>query len=151
MNIIEQITDVMASQVKAWHRTGSSYTVYPPVTNTDVDFLILLREDEREYLDQFLSNATVEWPGGYWTLCSKRTEEGQAIYNEDPNYSETWYALRRGNLNLIVTIDVAWYLRAIAATELCKVLNLRSKDDRIVVFRCVRDQTDEYDLSDVLV
>jgi hypothetical protein len=52
----------------------------------------------------------------------------------------TWFAVRRGNLNLMVTHDRRWYEDYLLAMEVCKVLRLEHKDDRIAVCRVVRDK-----------
>lgn len=51
-----------------------------------------------------------------------------------------WFAMRRDNLNLMVTHDPQWYADYLLAMEVCKVLRLQHKDDRIAVCRVVRDK-----------
>jgi hypothetical protein len=107
-------------------RTGSSYTCDPPVDNTDVDYLVLVRD---------LWQAVAALRDFGWTLC----EGKDGSYEEDDTYSLDWYAVRKGNLNLILTGDPRWYQRAVQATTICKKHNVLDKDDRIIVFRWVRD------------
>lgn len=117
-------------------RTGSSYTVDPPVTNTDIDYLVLVQD---------FHEAIAKLVDAGWTLCSG--PDGH--YEEDEDYSDTWYALRNDVFNIMVTADSGWYQRAVEATTICKQRNIKDKQDRIVVFRWVRDGLDtDGDASD---
>ena len=107
-------------------RTGSSYTCDPPVDNTDVDYLVLVQD---------LWHAIEVLGDTGWTLC--QGEDG--AYEDDDTYSLDWYAVRRLNLNLILTADPSWYQRAVRATGECRLHNILDKVDRIIVFRWVRD------------
>lgn len=51
-----------------------------------------------------------------------------------------WGAVRRENLNLIVTHDKAFYEGYRLAMEVCKALRLTDKQQRIAVCRVVRDR-----------
>lgn len=109
----------------ASYRTGSNYTVTPPVTDTDIDidYLVLVK-DLKEARDALISEGFV--------LCDHVyavTEEG---------HTTQWCALRKDELNLIVQADLTLYLRSCAATELCRALNVKSKEDRIALFRAVK-------------
>lgn len=107
----------------ASYRTGSNYTVIPPVTDTDIDYLVLVK-DLKEACDAMLADGFV--------LCDQVyavTEEG---------HTTRWCALRKGELNLIVQADLTLYVRSCAATELCRALNVKSKEDRIALFRAVK-------------
>lgn len=110
-------------------RTGSSYTVEPPVTNTDIDYLVLVQDFQEAVF------ALVE---AGWALCYG----ADGHYEEDEEYSNTWYALRSGVFNVMVTADSGWYQRAVEATTICKSRNIKDKQDRIIVFRWVRDGLD---------
>jgi hypothetical protein len=50
-----------------------------------------------------------------------------------------WYAMRKGDINLIITSDPAWYDRAVIANSVCHLLELQSKRDRVAVYRLLRD------------
>jgi hypothetical protein len=52
----------------------------------------------------------------------------------------TWGAARRGNLNLIVTHDRAFYDGYKLAMEVCAALRLTDKKDRIAACKVVRDR-----------
>lgn len=153
-DVLYAIPKAAQDRVRRTHCTDSHYTVDPPVNTTDIDYLVLLKVDDVNgffnpelALSEFLSECTAGVPGGHWEPCSQITEEGKLLYAEDPDYSTTWYSLRKGNLNIIVTNDEEWFMRAVAATELCKALNLADKEHRIRVFRVIRDGNDEYELT----
>lgn len=124
------------------HLTGSNYTVDPPVTNTDIDFLVFIREDDQGH---FLCGLSEEG----WDECSSKTAEGRELYKLDPNYSSTWYSMRKDKFNIIVSWDWQWYCRAIAATELCRVLNIKDKQGRCDTFRHVRDLSQDHEVPEV--
>ena len=119
------------------HPTGSAYTCSPPVTNTDQDWLIFVNStlDLHEYASLLTDDG--------WADCITADADVQKAYRDDPAFGTHWLAYRKGVVNLILTESKSWYLRAIAATELCKGLNLQGKEDRINVFRNVRDNSAE--------
>jgi hypothetical protein len=125
--------------VLRWARTGSSYTCYPPVTTTDVDWLVLLRHDEdlMEFCDSLMRAG--------WHDCLVDDPAIKESYKNDPAYGTLWLALRKDEHNIMITTSQTWWLRALAATELCRRLNVRSKDDRIAIFRCIRDNVFDLD------
>lgn len=117
-------------QLAAAHRTGSSYTCDPPVLDTDEDWLLLTEHDLLDTLTSLLNLG--------WVDCATTDKE---LYNED-KYGVTWYAVRKGKYNLIVTTSFDWFMRGVAATLLCKAMNLQQKQQRIRLFRCIRDGED---------
>lgn len=121
------------TRVLAQHPTGSAYTVNPPVMNTDQDWLVLV-EDFNGAVEQLIA--------GGWELCCGKDDDGREMYKGDPNYSTTWYALRNGVFNVMLTADPTWYIRAVAATLVCKALNLKDKEERKQLFRSVRDEAE---------
>ena len=138
-------TEQLRDQFRHSWRTGSNYTVSPPVTDTDVDTLVLVKN-----LNDALNILTDDWDEAGWKLLHCCTPEGKKNYASDTGYADWWYSLRRGNENLIVTDNQEWYFKAIAATELCRSFNLKNKEDRINVFRYIRDGRDEYDINGLL-
>lgn len=108
----------------ASYKTGSNYTVDPPVTNTDIDFLVLVTDLK------FAMTWCIEQ--GY-DLC-------EHLYGSDVEDGMTfeWMAFRKGEINLILQSNVTLYVRSCAATELCRALNVKSKEDRIALFRSVK-------------
>lgn len=97
----------------------------------DVDFLVLVGGSRFEEVGRWCF-------GSQWELCAGEYDV------EEPGI---WGALRKGNANLIVTIDRAWYERAALANEVCVALKLKDKGDRIVVYRVVRDGYDAEDAN----
>ena len=117
--------------------TGSSYTCDPPVTTTDRDYLVLVDN---------LDTAGCDLKDAGWVNCLKDWEERADTdpgtrcddYSIEIEGGARFQAWRLGELNVIVTDDVALHTRSRAATELCKALNLTEKADRIALFRCVK-------------
>lgn len=95
----------------------------PPEKVADVDFVVLLKPG-REAME-YLSSLS----GDGWQPCGDYDTEGGL-----------WGAVRRGDLNLMVTHDRAFYDGYKLAMEVCKVLRLENKDHRIAVCRVVRDR-----------
>uniref|UniRef100_A0AAU7J8U8 Resolvase/invertase-type recombinase catalytic domain-containing protein n=1 Tax=Xanthomonas phage MK21 TaxID=3148942 RepID=A0AAU7J8U8_9CAUD len=112
--------------VITYSRTGSSYTVEPPVTDTDIDYLVLVQD---------FCHAIKTLSKAGWTMCS-------GDYDEDEGFRTAWDALRKGVFNVMVTDDLGWYQRAVDATYICKRRNIKDKKDRIIVFLWVRDGLD---------
>lgn len=98
------------------HKTGSNYICNPPVTDTDVDYVVLcpVKED-------FLSEAAHHG----WEVHSDED------YPEDDDFC----SVRNGNVNLIVTESIEFYGRFVTATELCKRLNTMEKSERVSIFQ----------------
>lgn len=94
-------------------QTGSSYICNPPVTTTDIDFVIF--SDDIEKL-------------GVW--CERngfQTNFGDYALEEFRSY-------KRGVINLIITADSTFYRRFVKATQLAKELNLLDKQQRVALF-----------------
>jgi hypothetical protein len=109
-------------EIEAFSLIGSA--MYLPAEQChDVDFAVLTKDgvDAMGYLNRLAFDG--------WDHCGEEydTQHG------------TWGAVRRGNLNLMVTHDRAWYERYLTAMQVCKVLKLTNKEDRIAVCRVVRD------------
>lgn len=96
--------------------TGSSYICNPPVTNTDIDFVIYSQDWDKLH----------DW-------CEKN-----AFKTNFEDYAiEAFRSYKRGIINLIVTDDSTWYKRFVKATNLAKQLNLLDKQQRIDLFAFV--------------
>ncbi len=94
------------------HPTGSNYICDPPVLNTDIDWVVLVR-----------SNPVPELEELGWELCGEDMgyDDGQADFD----------AIRRQNINLILVYEGEEFNRWVDATESAKKLNLTNKQDRI--------------------
>lgn len=111
-------------EVAAFSLIGSA--MYLPAEQCgDVDFAVLLKEGHDAH--QFLTNLIL---AEGWDACGEQ-------YEASGNH---WGAVRRESLNLMVTHDRQWYADYLLAMEVCKVLRLTVKDDRIAVCRVVRDK-----------
>jgi hypothetical protein len=106
-------------QLKA-HPTGSNYICNPPVTNTDIDTVVLCKEGYEESL------AALGWE-------PYTDEEGNETYCNNGDF-KSW---RKGNKNYIVTCDPTFYKKFVIATKAAKGLNLTSKPQRIYFFEAV--------------
>ncbi len=96
------------------HPTGSNYICNPPVTDTDIDTVILAK------------------PGYEPSLV----ELGWDLPNDYGNLSEFW-SWRKGNKNYIVTTSSTFYKRFVLATKACKGMNVLSKAGRIAIFDAI--------------
>jgi hypothetical protein len=113
--------------VRRFDMVGSC--LYHPTPN-DVDFLVLADGDRFISVGDTGGEGNVRWMfGSDWNLCGEY----------DDQYDK-WGAIRRGLINLIVTVDQGWYGRMLMASRVCEALKLMDKADRIVVHRVVRDR-----------
>lgn len=116
----------MSTEVLRWP-TGSAY-ICPTAAHNDLDFLMYMEGAQVDTYRQLLL-------GCGWESCSVA---------EYPDRNDTgWEAFRMHQWNLILCWCPTLYLRWLAATELAKVLNLTSKEERVGLFRAVRDGDDE--------
>lgn len=107
--------------VSAWRLIGSAQYL-PEAQVNDVDFAVLLQPA----LDPARYATSLEETG--WGKCSE--------------YDQTtglWFAVRRGDLNLMLTSDPEFYEKYLRAMEVCQGLRLAEKAHRIVVCSIVRD------------
>ena len=109
--------DIPEEGVVAYQGTGSFFICNPPVLDKDKDILILVKDTE-EYKEKLLYDG--------WEGCT-------GYEDKEPHF----FAARKGEINLIVTDELQWYLRFAAATELAKKLNLLKKEERISLFEQV--------------
>lgn len=89
----------------------------------DVDFVVLLGKgfDLLEFQDRLKALA--------WEKCGE--------YDTGPDF--TWTAVRKENLNWMLTTSPTFFAGYVTAMEVCRGLNLQTKADRIMVCRIVRD------------
>lgn len=116
--VIESLQGIAASAL-----IGSA--LYLPAEKcADVDFAVMLTDgnDAMQWCSALMSHDQT------WSACGD--------YDSD---SGTWFSVRRGDLNLMVTHDRAFYDRYLTAMEVCKALRLEKKEHRIAVCRIVRD------------
>lgn len=119
-----------APNVEAFALIGSA--LYLPADQVnDVDFAVLLKPGTLAF--EHLARMTTS---GDWKPCGEYDTTG----------SDAWGAVRKGNLNLMVTHDRVFFDGYKMAMEVCRVLNLTRKEDRIAVCRVVRDRVPAADI-----
>lgn len=111
------MSDFLLNYVEAYHPTGSNYICDPPVTDTDIDSVYLVKNG----YEQALSSE------GFQYSMTDEEYESQGIFL-------SW---RKGNENYIVTTDENFYNKFVLATEVAKALNLRNKASRVSLFQAV--------------
>lgn len=117
--------------------TGSRYTESPPKEGTDEDYIVLVENLKKT--EKFLSKTG-------WDDCLDDNDKDER-YNEEKQQGINWSAWRKGELNLILTDNLAYFVRFIAATELCKSLNIKDKNLRVDIFRCVKFGDEAHQLN----
>ena len=100
------------------HPTGSFYTVWPQVTITDRDYVLLV------------TNLEAAEKG----LAASGYDNTSARGEEDYGTEKSMQCYRKDNLNLIVTEDKEFFDKWLEATALAKILNLKDKHLRIALF-----------------
>lgn len=111
--------------------TGSRYICNPPILDTDDNYLVLV-EDARGVYSKLINDG--------WEDCLKLAVDGSGkdaidSYIDEQSYGVVWYAFRKGAINIMVSENWDWYVSSCAATELCKALNIKEKEQRIRIFR----------------
>lgn len=109
------------------HPTGSNYTCSPPVTNTDIDFYVF----PSIQLAAFDALAAADG----WESCL--SESGAQAYVNTSGFGTDWMAYRKGSYNMIAAFNYRHFARCVAATEMCKALNLLEKADRVAAHSLV--------------
>ncbi len=103
------------------YQTGSSVICDPPVTDTDIDYVIYTNEEVK--LDTFLKCK------GFTKSCADEQE-----YDLE---EEGFTCYRRENINLIIINERSWYRKWVLATKVARKLNLKVKADRVMLFRAI--------------
>lgn len=101
------------------YQTGSSVICNPPVTDTDIDYVIYTNEEVK--LDTFLKCE------GFTKSCADEEE-----YDLE---EEGFTCYRRENINLIIVNERRWYRKWVLATKVARKLNLKVKADRVMLFK----------------
>lgn len=105
---------------------GSRVTCNPPPVDTDIDYLVLVTNDQFDSLLPDLFSQGFDIDG------SEVCDPADHLSNKD-----TFQSFSHGDLNLIVTQDSEFFRRFLAATEVAKRLNLLVKEDRVALFQAV--------------
>lgn len=114
INLGEYSNEVINKYKLDDHPTGSNYICDPPVTDTDVDWVVLVTDRGKVIteLDHLGWDYTYDYVGGHGDFTS----------------------VRRGEINLILVDDKKEFDLWVKATEEAKRLNLRNKQERIDLF-----------------
>lgn len=107
---------------------GSRVTCNPPPTDTDEDFLVLVK-DMQSAVD------------GLKALGFERSGDPEKVEKyirlqetTQMRFSSLWF----GDVNYLITDSEFFFERFLTATHICKSLNLLNKADRVMVFEAVR-------------
>lgn len=113
--------------------TGSRYTCFPAVTNTDADFIVECLGDY-ETLQLVDDLKALGW-------YDSRDSVSQEMRDAYADVSLNFVSLKHPSsvANLIITGDAEFARRWRGATEVSKRLNLLDRNDRVVLFRAIRD------------
>jgi hypothetical protein len=122
MKLPDDIATLLKKHKAKWYPTGSRFTCDPPPIDTDEDYLVHTKDKDYLKLAEELEEVGFEWDHG----------EG---YDNDGN--SVFCSYHRGVYNLIISNDEDFTLKHIAATHVCKTLNLLKKEERIMVFQAV--------------
>jgi len=120
--MLTKIIDIPAHLFKDAYQTGSTVICNPPVTDTDIDYVVYTKE--LAGLIRFLEDQGFE---------QSYVDDEEYEINEDGIFC----SLRLGNANLILTSNHDYFLGFCNATDLAKKLNLVNKEDRITLFKAV--------------
>lgn len=127
--------------------TGSAY--YGAADPNDYDVLVLVGEivaesPDVEYGLTDLETLSAKLAAIGWADCADLEGNTSGGDTDDHTYYETWIAARKGQHNMIVTDDLAFFYRHAAATELVAAMcaeqqRVLPKGKVIELFRWVRD------------
>lgn len=125
--------EVIKGRVLRAMLVGSRVTCDPPVVGTDQDVLVLVKRIEScgakpevthaEFEDVMQMHRELRASG--WVLGGSGDQDDEF---------ESW---THGDVNLILTASEEFYNLFVAATAVCKRLNILDKEDRKAVFRAV--------------
>lgn len=106
---------------------GSRVTCNPPPTDTDEDYLVLVK-------DKGAAVRGLKSIGFEFSADPEKMARYEAM-NKTSRWSFTslWF----GDVNYIVTDNIFFFERFLTATHVCRTLNLLKKEDRIMVFDAV--------------
>ncbi len=109
---------LMGGKIQEYQMVGSTYTLGK---GRDVDFAVLVD-------NQFHFQEQPDWLVGDWV------REGADVYE-----GNVFTSYRQGDINIIVMHDRDTYQKFLTAMEVCKMLKLQKRRERVLVCRIVRD------------
>lgn len=110
--------------------TGSRVICNPPVMDTDFDIVVLLGcADDTRYIED---------EGYIYTIPELQKYDVTDVETDGSN--EHWIkTYRKGDINLICLIDPTRFGRWKLATAIAKRFNLKYRDDRIALFKMIKE------------
>lgn len=108
----------MRGNIQEYQMVGSTYTLGK---GRDVDFAVLVD-------NQFHFQEQPDWLVGDWV------REGADVYE-----GNVFASYRQGDINVIVMHNRDTYQKFLTAMEVCKMLKLQTRKERVLVCRIVRD------------
>jgi hypothetical protein len=117
--ILDTVSLALGSSLVTMEPMGSRVTCSPPPTDTDEDWLLLVRGDPSKSmrLIGFVQDGSPQFYTG-----------------SDAGGFRSW---RKGDVNLVTTPDLKFFDLFMTATHLAKRFNLMAKGDRIALFQAV--------------
>lgn len=136
----EELEDKLRNSpnVQNWCRTGSNYICGPPVTDTDIDYVVFVQVFKRHPHNWFANNPIPSWVYGEGWETGGSEREG--------NWMDTF---RKGKYNLIFVYNEIDFCKWHCATEIAKKRNLLDKEDRIALFDDVFNNYEKYTVNSV--
>lgn len=129
--IDESTQDILINHGFTCEPCGSQITLDPPPGDkSDHDFLCVFVGNlvkKKRFPESALSDLFEVLQSSDWL------HEGGEHYQQQA--AQGFMSLRRGKINLIITVNQFWAERHRAATAICKLLNLAEKKHRILIFQ----------------
>lgn len=123
----------LMSEVYECHPAGSNYVCDPPVTDTDIDYVVLFHTGTKAFkIQRHFDLGAIEAElirNGWECNHTYAQEHREALF----------VTARKGKLNLICYTDPIGYGRFVGGTQVCKKLNLLNKEDRVEVLRAATE------------
>lgn len=126
--------EVIKGRVLRAMLVGSRVTCNPPVTGTDQDVLVLVKNIESSGINN------PEFSHGDWLDIEAMHQElrhGGWVLGGSGDQDDEFESWTNGDVNLVLTASEEFYNLFVMATALCKRLNVLGKEDRRAVFRTV--------------
>lgn len=109
---------------------GSRVTCNPAPTDTDQDVIVLVRAIDNQISDMGAYEH-------YNEEIARKLVDAGFVCGGSGTGDEEFESWTKGDINLILTSDVEFYERFVAATTVARRLNILDKEDRKALFRAV--------------
>lgn len=124
--------EIFANRCRKFEPVGSRVTCNPPPEDTDADYLCLIDRgpNAATFYNLLHDNGFVNES----ILPTGEQKYGEMMREEDDIF-ESW---RKDEVNIILTYSDSFFNKFMAASDVCRHLNLMNKEDRVMVFEAVR-------------